>query len=77
MLAAVQDAFNEYFMEKIKDAFLTLQAVYDEIIKCRGNNTYKLPHLQKQKFRREGRLPTNLTVSDEAGEIVWLTNRIN
>ena len=45
--------------------------MYDEIIKCKGDNTFKLPHMSKQKLRLEGRLPSNVAVSEAAGEVLW------
>jgi hypothetical protein len=35
-------------------------------LKCNGGNEYKLPHMNKDKLEREGRLPTALQVTKEA-----------
>ena len=31
-----------------------------------GNNKYRIPHMGKNKLRRNGHLPKNLKVSEEA-----------
>ena len=73
MLKAVEDSFSEYPPEKLDDVFLTLQTVYNEIIKCQGDNTFKIPHIKKQQLRQEGSLTSNLMVSEEARAVIWNT----
>jgi hypothetical protein len=46
--------------------WLTLQTNFDEIIKCGGDNMYKIKHMNKAKLERKGRLPTVITVSKDA-----------
>ena len=43
------------------DVFLTLQRVIQESHTVAGDNTYKLPHMGKNKLRREGKLPISIT----------------
>ena len=76
MLKACDDAFNEYPRIKLENIFLTLQLVYDEVIKANGNNTFPLPHMGKEKLRKEGRLPSNIGVSVAAGAMFWHMNDI-
>ena len=66
MLEAVAKVYKEYPYRKINHMFLTLQTNYDEIIKCEGDNMYKIPHLNKVKLERLGQLPTVITVSAAA-----------
>jgi hypothetical protein len=47
--------------EKLNDVFLTLQDFFLEVIKTFGGNKYKIPHMAKDKLRREGNLPENMT----------------
>jgi len=54
----------EYCPYKANIIFVTLQTVLKESIKVKGNNNYKIPHMQKQRLEREERLP--LQISCEA-----------
>ena len=76
MLKACDDAFNEYPRIRLENIFLTLQLVYDEVIKANCNNTFPLPHMGKEKLRKEGRLPSNIGVSEAAGAMLWHMNDI-
>ncbi|KAF0684009.1 Aste57867_23991 [Aphanomyces stellatus] len=53
-------AFETYPFERLNHTFLTLQSSLVEILKLFGDNTYKIPHLAKEKQARLGRLPGNL-----------------
>jgi hypothetical protein len=50
--------------------WITLQTNFDEVIKCKGDNTYKIRHLNKKKLERLGQLPTVIEVSQEAQAIM-------
>ena len=52
-MKAVEEA---YYEETLYAVFLTLMQVMEEILKCKGKNTYRLPH-RKEKLRRAGTLP--------------------
>ena len=41
---------------------MTLQTIYKKVLKAKGNNNYKLPHLYREKPRNNGRLPENVNV---------------
>jgi hypothetical protein len=53
----VHETYWEYPYLKINRMFVTLQTVFDEVIKANGGNEYKLPHMNKERLEREGRLP--------------------
>ena len=59
-------AFDEYKVSLITNLWLILQTIYNEVLKAKGNNNYKLPHLCKQKLRKKGRLPENTSVCNDA-----------
>ena len=44
--------------------WLTLQLVMLSILQLGGDNTYTLPHINKQKMEREGKLRTEVLVSE-------------
>ena len=62
LIKAVKKAYDEYSPKKINRMWLTHQACMNETLKCNGGNEYKLPHMNKDKLEREGRLPTVLNV---------------
>lgn len=46
----------------LNNVFLSLLACMIEIMKAKGHNNYKLPHMSKSTLIREGRLPLTLEV---------------
>ena len=70
IIECVQRAYEEYPWNKINRMFVTLMCVFDCIIRCHGDNTYKLPHMNKARMEEEGTLPQYLKVSAEALAIV-------
>ena len=66
----VENAFKEYQHENLSNIWLTLQSIYNEVIKSKGGNNYKLPHTNKKKLLKAGRLPSNLSIETEALEIL-------
>ncbi|XP_057788877.1 uncharacterized protein LOC131005804 [Salvia miltiorrhiza] len=65
LLNNVKEAFEELDPMKLNNVFLTLQGCYHEIIKCRGNNNYKIPHINKERLLRLGILPECLEVEEQ------------
>jgi hypothetical protein len=65
-IQAVFKTWREYPHRRINHMWLTLQTNFDEIIKCNGDNTYKIRHMSKEKLDRVGQLPTVIAVSKEA-----------
>ena len=47
------------------DNFITLQAVFREILRGDGGNDFKIPHLKKQYMRRAGKEVTKATCDGE------------
>ena len=54
MIAAVDNDFHDAKRDTMDDVFLTLQGVMQESLTVAGDNTYKLPHMGKNKPCREG-----------------------
>jgi hypothetical protein len=57
LITMVHETYWEYPYLKINRMFVTLQTVFDEVIKANGGNEYKLVHMNKARLEREGRLP--------------------
>ncbi|XP_057774932.1 uncharacterized protein LOC130993913 [Salvia miltiorrhiza] len=64
LLKNVKDAYDEYPPEKLNNVFLTLQGCYHEIIKAKGGNNYKIPHMNKDRLTRQGMLPDCIQVEE-------------
>ena len=62
----VYQTYQSYPANRINRIWLTLQGCMNEIIKSNGGNQYKLPHINKEKLEREGRLPRVLDLTEEA-----------
>lgn len=77
LVESVYAAFNEYPWWKLRNAFLTLQCCLNSIIECNGGNDYKIVHMSKEKLEREGLLPTNIIVTDEAESWIQLQHDDN
>ncbi|KAL6509896.1 hypothetical protein OROGR_022384 [Orobanche gracilis] len=65
LMKNVIKAYEDYSPIKINYVFLTLQGCYTEIMKVRGGNNYKVPHMGKEALQRVGLLPECLEVSEE------------
>ncbi len=59
LVEVVLRAFQTLGVDCCKNVWTTLQMVQNEIIGCKVDNNYKLPHIGKAKYRQEngGRLP--------------------
>ncbi|VFQ99024.1 unnamed protein product [Cuscuta campestris] len=68
LINAVTTAFQDIPHEKLNNVFLTLQGVMGEVLKNRGGNNFKIPHIGKAMLAREGRLPDNVGVTQEVYE---------
>ena len=75
LIQAVNDAFCEMDRDKLNDIFLTLQQCMVEVMKVKGGNNYKLPHMGKQSLRRQGNLPD--TLSCDAGVLQQAIEDLN
>ena len=65
LVAAVQKAYDTLPVTTLNDTFLTLQKVYECVIKNGGYNQYHLPHVGKKKLRRSGQLPTSFLCDED------------
>jgi hypothetical protein len=66
IIKLVNKHYWEYPHNKINRIWLTRQQIMNEILECNGDNTYKIPHMNKEKLEREGTLPLVLKVSASA-----------
>jgi hypothetical protein len=62
----VTRAYGEFPPRKIDFGFLTLQCCLEEILLCNGANTYKVPHMGKERLLRAGTLPVRILASANA-----------
>ncbi|KAL7093621.1 hypothetical protein ACP275_11G050500 [Erythranthe tilingii] len=60
LVNAVVHAFETFPAIKSNRIFLTLQLCMIEIMRVRGSQKYKTPHIKKATLEREGRLPTRM-----------------
>ena len=71
-------AFREYETAKLSDIWITLQLIYNEVIKHNETNEYRLPHINKKKLRKEGQLPENIGIDFTAYKVlVEYSNYLN
>ncbi|CAN6195177.1 unnamed protein product [Urochloa humidicola] len=56
----VQQEFDKYSPVTSNRIFVTLQAVMIEVMKARGGNNYKTPHINKPSLEKEGKLPLQM-----------------
>jgi hypothetical protein len=61
---AMLDTWKKYPAKRINHMWLTLQTNFDEVIKFKGNNKYKIRHMNKAKLKQLGQLPMVLPVTD-------------
>ncbi|CAN0238269.1 unnamed protein product, partial [Discosporangium mesarthrocarpum] len=54
LVEATMKAFNVYPWEPLEQVWQSLFAVYREVMGCKGDNSYKMPHLGKEKLARAG-----------------------
>jgi hypothetical protein len=66
LIQIVQNAFDDYSSEDLNRIFLTLQASMIEIMKGKGTNHYKTPHMNKDAILNSGeKLPIQLECDRE------------
>ncbi|ETN17466.1 hypothetical protein PPTG_05263 [Phytophthora nicotianae INRA-310] len=69
LVDAVESGFVELKSVTLSKSFITLQSVLEQAMLDRGGNTYKIPHLGKDKWARLGDLLLSLPCSSEAVKI--------
>lgn len=62
LIERVEEAYEWYEPKAINHCWLTLQSCMVEILKVRGSNNYKIPHMGKDRLERLGMLPENIKV---------------
>ena len=70
LIESVLQASTNIPMTSLRNAFLTLQCCLNSIIEHHGGNDYKIRHMNKAQLEREGKLPTNVFVTDAADQFL-------
>lgn len=65
LIQVVHNSYEELSLTSLNNVFLSLQGCMVEIMKCIGQNSYKLPHMKKGALIRADALPLNLKVPEE------------
>ena len=60
LVNAVVKSFEAFPVVKSNHIFLTLQLCMIEIMRAKGSNKYKIPHVSKSMLESEGKLPTQI-----------------
>ncbi|XP_058759685.1 uncharacterized protein LOC131633000 [Vicia villosa] len=61
LIKAVEKSFDEFSIKQSDKIFMTLQSCMVEIMKAKGSNKYKIPHMKKDAMYNQGRLPSQLS----------------
>jgi hypothetical protein len=61
LIANVLKKFDEYDSTLIRRVILTLQSCLIKIMKARGGNRYKIPHMNKARLEALGTLPRRIS----------------
>lgn len=64
LVAAVLKSYEEICPKSLNNVFMSLQCCMVEIMKVKGKNSYKTPHMKKGALERQGSLPIDLQVCD-------------
>jgi hypothetical protein len=72
----VDQTYKDYPWQKIDRLFVTLQSIFDSIIVSHGSNHYNITHMNKDKMERQGTLPRELTVTQDAIETIEEWNNL-
>ncbi|XP_050875083.1 uncharacterized protein LOC127078694 [Lathyrus oleraceus] len=65
LIQVVENAYESFDIKSSNKIFLTLQSCMVEIMKKKGSNDYKIPHMKKDVLLTQGRLPTQLKCDRE------------
>lgn len=68
LIQGVQEEFDEYDAGKLNRIFLTLQTIMVEVMNHGGENSYKIPHLRKERLESQGILPPRIRFPREVYE---------
>ncbi len=53
LIAVVKESFDGLERSKLDNVFLTLQGCMEEVMRSDGGNQYKIPHMSKERLRRD------------------------
>jgi hypothetical protein len=70
LIANVEKAYQDYDPINLRNVFLTLQSCLIEVMKTRGGNKYKIPHMNKDNLESMGILPKRLKCDPQLYESV-------
>ena len=56
----VIDTFEKYPHKKLNKIWLSYMMVLNKVLEHKGNNDYKMPHMNKTKLERTGNLPLSI-----------------
>ncbi|XP_057790875.1 uncharacterized protein LOC131007986 [Salvia miltiorrhiza] len=65
LVATVEKSYEDLSPTTLNNVFLSLQGCMVEMMKVKGHNAYKIPHMKKGTLIRQNELPINLEVSSE------------
>lgn len=64
LVSAVTSSYNKLEAMTLNKVFLSLQCCLKEIMKVKGQNNYKIPHMKKNALILQNALPTNMEVPE-------------
>jgi len=70
LVQGVIDCYCEFDWKKIRNVWLTLQCVMNEVIEMDGGWVRKIPHVNKEKLEREGELMLVIAATDKARQLI-------
>ncbi|KAI5413265.1 hypothetical protein KIW84_057751 [Lathyrus oleraceus] len=65
LIEVVQNSYDNFSSKQSDKIFLTLQSCMIEIMKIKGSNNYRIPHMKKEVLLNRGILPTQLKCDRE------------
>jgi hypothetical protein len=77
LIDMVQRSYAEYPANKINRIWVTLMSIFNCVMETHGDNNYKIPHMNKERMEREGTLPRELEVSQEAYHTIPVDNPVD
>ena len=73
LIQNVETEYEDYNPNTLRRVFLTLQSCMIEVMKERGGNRYKVPHMNKDRLEAMNMLPKTLECPREVYELVLQT----
>ncbi|CAM9974454.1 unnamed protein product, partial [Discosporangium mesarthrocarpum] len=65
VVEATIEAFDDYPRETLEQCWYCLFAVYGEVLGCKGDSNFSIPHPGINKAQGAGKLPQNAWVDEE------------